>query len=120
MKRLALIAALGGCVGTASAPVDDGPVVPIRFDSAGIEAVGTGQRIDFGRDRAGVRQTMTRLEGGAPVALPCDLSTRTALRWPDGPLLVFRNEAFVGWSTPNAAQSADGRTSYGETCMPLG
>ena len=82
--------------------------------------MGTGQRIDFGRDQAGVTQTMTRLLGDAPRVLPCDLSTRTALRWPDGPLLVFRNSAFVGWSTPDAAQSVDGSGVGGENCTPLG
>ena len=115
----ALAVLLAGCVGgTAPAP-SEGPVVPIRFDSNGIEAVGTGQRIDFGRDLAGVQQTMTRLQGASPRVLPCDSITRSALRWDDGPLLVFENNAFVGWSTPDPAQSADGRTAFGQTCAPL-
>lgn len=115
-----LAGALTGCVSLGPAPVAEGPVVPVRFDSAGIEAVGTGQRIDFGRDRAGVIETMTRLQGSAPTELPCDASVNSAYVWQDGPLLVFRNGAFAGWSTPDPAQSAIEETRFGQTCTPLG
>lgn len=120
MRALLAVTLVAGCVSTGAAPVAEGPVVPIRFDSRGIEAVGTGQRIDFGRDQAGVVETMTRLQGRAPVALPCDHSANAAFRWRDGPLLVFRNGAFAGWSIPDPAQSADGSTQFGQTCIPLG
>ncbi|OAN75174.1 hypothetical protein A8B78_16580 [Jannaschia sp. EhC01] len=120
MKALALPLLLTACVSTGAPPVAQGPVVPIRFDSGGIEAVGTGQRIDFGRDRAGVIETMTRLQGRAPTELPCDAAANSAYRWQGGPLLVFRNGAFAGWSTPDPAQSANGDTRFGQTCVPLG
>ncbi|WP_224816353.1 hypothetical protein [Hasllibacter sp. MH4015] len=117
---LALPLVIAGCVGGQGAPdAPRGPVVPILFDGGGIEAVGTGQRIDFGRDQAGVIQTMTRLQGGAPTLLPCDVAALTAARWPGGPLLVFRNGAFAGWSIPDAAQSANGQSRFGQTCAPL-
>jgi len=82
--------------------------------------VGTGQRIDFGRDQAGVLQTMTRLQGASPAELPCDDSANRAFRWRNGPMLVFRNGAFAGWSLNDPARSADGRTAFGQTCVPLG
>ncbi|GAB5449378.1 hypothetical protein [Gymnodinialimonas sp.] len=110
---------LTGCVSIGPAPVAPGPVVSIRFDTGGIEAVGTGQRIDFGRDRAGVIETMTRLQGSAPTPLPCDDSRRAAYRWQDGPLLVFRDDDFVGWSTPDLAQSATGAGTQGLSCTPI-
>lgn len=123
-RALMLVGLVGGCVSLGAPPVIEGPtgghVVPIRFDMGGIEAIGTGQRIDFGRDRAGVVETMTRLQGRAPTELPCDASDRSALQWPDGPLLVFYNGAFAGWRIPDAAQSATGDTAFGQTCAPTG
>jgi len=110
---------LAGCLNLGAPPVAQGPVVPIRFDSAGIAAVGTGQRIDFGRDRAGVIATMTRIQGSAPTELPCDRTTHQGFRWQNGPLLVFRNGAFAGWSTPDPSQAEDGQSSFGQTCAPL-
>lgn len=103
---------LCGCIGGALTPdVAQGPVYPVAYDARGIDVVGSGQRIDFGRAQAGVIDTMTRLQGASPQILPCDSSTRSAARWPDGPLLVFRNSSFVGWS-------ADGAQT-GEACAPL-
>jgi hypothetical protein len=83
----------------------------VAYDARGIDVVGSGQRIDFGRSQAGVIDTMTRLQGDAPTLLPCDNSSRNAARWDDGPLLVFRSGNFVGWS-------ADG-AQMGEACAPL-
>lgn len=119
MRVLALPLLLAGCVGLGSAPLAEGPLVPFRFDTGGIEAVGTGQRIDFGRDRAGVIATMTRLQGGAPSELACDDAANVAYRWRDGPLLVFRGDAFAGWRTPDLTQSATGAGGFGQSCTPL-
>ncbi len=102
---------LGACIGGAPVPVADGPVFPVAFDARGVDVVGSGQRIDFGRAQAGVIETMTRLQGDAPTILPCDQSNRAVARWRDGPLLVFRNGSFVGWSNEGA--------STGEACAPL-
>ncbi len=102
---------LGACIGGTSPTVSDRPIFPVSYDAQGISVDGSGQRIDFGRAQAGVIETMTRLQGRAPTILPCDLSTRSAARWQDGPLLVFRNGNLVGWS--NEGNGA------GETCTPL-
>ena len=103
---------LAACVGGGGqAPPLDRPVFPLAYDARGIDVVGSGQRIDFGRAQAGVIDTMTRLQGDAPRVLPCDGSTRSAARWRDGPLLVFRSGSFVGWSTETGAA--------GEACAPL-
>ncbi|MEX3017647.1 hypothetical protein [Gymnodinialimonas hymeniacidonis] len=104
---------LGACIGGAAPSVPDGPVYPVAFDARGIDVVGSGQRIDFGRAQAGVIETMTRLQGSAPTLLPCDRSNVTAARWRDGPLLVFRNGSFVGHGSPGSPGQA------GETCAPL-
>lgn len=113
MRALAAALLLAGCVGAGPAPVVEGPVVPLRYDVDGIEALGTGQRIDFGRDRAGVLQTMTRLQGASPTELPCDDPANRAYRWRDGPVLIFRNGAFAGWRLSDPARSADGRMAFG-------
>lgn len=84
----------------------------MAYDARGIDVVGSGRRIDFGRAQAGVIDTMTRLQGDRPNLLPCDAAARSAARWRDGLLLVFRNGAFVGWQTEHGAA--------GETCAPLG
>ena len=110
---------LAACVGagggdpTGSRPaVPDGPVFPVAFDEGGIDVVGSGQRIDFGRAQAGVIQTMTRLEGETPETAPCDAPGLGAAFWRGGALLVFRDGTFVGW------RDADGR-SAGTSCVPI-
>lgn len=113
MRALVAIVALGGCVSVA--PV--APVAPIRLDTGGIEVVGTGQRIDFGRDRAGVIQTMTRLRGRAPDQASCVDPSRTAYVWDDDVTLVFRNNAFAGWAALDPALSYDGRFTFGQACI---
>ncbi len=90
------------------------------FDAGGIDAVGTGRRIDFGRDGAGVIDTVSRLQGGRPVAVlsatDCGAEGITAARWDDGLTLVFRNGAFAGWRSPDAARSANGALGSGAAC----
>lgn len=113
MRALVAVVLLGGCVSA----VPSAPIAPIRLDARGIEVVGTGQRIDFGRDRAGVIQTMTRLRGGAPEQTPCVDAARTAFVWANDVTLVFRNDAFVGWGALNDALSYDGRLLFGEVCI---
>jgi hypothetical protein len=86
------------------------------LDAAGIEAVGTGRRIDFGRDRAGVVQTMGRLQGAAPELTACSAPGVTAAQWRDGLVLVFVNNAFTGWRTDDLQVSATGAASAGTAC----
>ncbi|MBF9042734.1 hypothetical protein HKCCE4037_05320 [Rhodobacterales bacterium HKCCE4037] len=103
---------LAACVGgRGAAPVADGPVFPVAYDARGIDVVGSGQRIDFGRAQAGVIDTMSRLQGDRPAILQCDNASLTGASWSDGPILVFRNGSFTGWRT----ESGD----MGDTCAPL-
>jgi hypothetical protein len=118
---LALSACVGGLGGgrETPAPTAGGPVVPIRLDANGIEPVGTGLRIDFGRHGPGVIDTVGRLQGRAPVALlgaaECGQG-RSAARWADGLTLVFRDDAFRGWAVTDPARSASGALSAGAAC----
>ncbi|ABD56986.1 hypothetical protein [Jannaschia sp. CCS1] len=110
----ALIALLAGCVGGGPGQVasDDS----YRLDAEGIAVLGSGQRIDFGRARDGVAQSMTRLRGTAPDMLVCNDPGMTALAWSDGLDLVFVNGAFVGWWTNDISRTDSGDTRVGPTC----
>lgn len=111
-----VVIALGGCISVAPSL----PIAPIQLDERGIDVVGTGQRIDFGRDRAGVIQTMTRLRGGAPDQTACIDPMRTAYVWGDDVTLVFRDNVFAGWAALDAALSYDGRFTFGQVCIGPG
>lgn len=113
LRALAIVVLLAGCVGT----VPNAPVVPIRLDTGGIEPLGTGQRIDFGRHEPGVIATMSRLRGGAPDALTCTDPHITAVAWDDGLALVFERGGFAGWGTRDPALSYDGRATFGLVCI---
>lgn len=116
MRALALAVLLGGCVGT-QGPLPNGPIVPFLLDLNGIEAVGTGQRIDFGRAEAGVIQTMTRLQGAAPTTLACVNPGVTTVLWDDGVSLSFLDGSFAGWGSQDPAFSFDGRMFFGMVCI---
>lgn len=114
MRAIACVALLGGCVGGASAP--SGPSTDFRLDARGIDVIGTDQRIDFGRDRAGVASTMARMRGQAPDTLSCRDPGMTVLAWNDGLDLIFVNNAFVGWWSNDPARSSNGENRAGPTC----
>lgn len=118
MRALAFAVLLTGCVGGLGADrTPTGPTVPIQLDSGGIEPVGTGLRIDFGRAQPGVIDTMTRLQGDTPTLITdCASASVSAVQWDDGLRLVFRNGAFVGWFTPDVSRTTDGVTGHGEAC----
>ncbi len=91
--------------------------VPIRLDSGGIEPLGTGLRIDFGRHQPGVIETVSRLQGEPPSSLiDCSVPGVAAALWDDGLALVFRNNAFAGWRDGDAIRSATGSLSAGVAC----
>lgn len=122
MRALAPVLVLGlsacvGGIGGGGPTVPDGPIVPILLDTGGIEAVGTGRRIDFGRHQPGVIQTMSRLQGGPPEALTCTDPQITAVTWDNALTLVFRENAFTGWGAVDPSLSFDGRVGYGDVCM---
>lgn len=109
--------AMAGCVSVSPTAAPERANVPFLLDSGGIEPVGTGLRIDLGRYRPGVIDTVSRLQSGPPSSFaPCADAGVTAARWEDGLLLVFRDDAFAGWSTPDASRSATGALSAGVTC----
>lgn len=117
MRALAFAVLLTGCVGGLPDRAPTGPTVPIRLDSGGIEPLGTGLRIDFGRAQPGVIATMTRLQGDTPTMITtCASANVSAAEWDDGLRLVFRNGAFVGWFTPDTSRTANGATNHGEAC----
>lgn len=109
--------ALAGCIGGgAPGPLaPTGPVVPIRLDAGGIEPVGTGLRIDFGRAQPGVLDTVGRLRDDRPAPVACAAPGVTATAFGDL-TLVFRDGAFRGWQTSDAALSATGVLSAGAAC----
>ena len=117
--RLAFAAllALGACV--PGAPEVRAPQPAIQLDAGGIAVLGTGlgtgQRIDFGRDGPGVIQTMTRLQGRAPERRDCPGGGQ-ALVWRGGLELVLVAGAFQGWQTDDPAQSATGALAAGARC----
>ncbi|MEJ6392945.1 hypothetical protein V8J82_06755 [Gymnodinialimonas sp. 2305UL16-5] len=95
------------------------PILPFRLDPGGIEPLGTGLRIDFGRDRAGVIETVSRLQGAQPTSLigpeQCGAGI-SAAEWRDGLVLVFQDRAFRGWSSSDPTRSANGQTRAGVAC----
>lgn len=105
---------LAGCVGGGPGLVASDE--SYRLDADGINVVGSGQRIDFGRAQDGVAQTMTRLRGTAPEPLVCRDPGMTALVWPDGVDLVFVDGAFVGWWTNDISRTDSGDTRVGPAC----
>lgn len=116
-----VVLALAGCVGAVPEPeVSGGPVVPILLDGGGIEPMGTGLRIDYGRDGPGVIDTVSRLQGAGPArqltSAECGAPGITAAQWSDGLILVFRNGAFAGWRSPDATRSGTGALANGAAC----
>ena len=116
MRALVLALLLTGCVST---QVND-PASVIRLDEGGIAVIGTGSRIDFGRDRTGVIGTMTRLLGYAPSAIDCIDPSRSAAFWDNNLVLIFQNNAFVGWDALNEALSSGNRARFGQVCISPG
>lgn len=114
MRALVLVIAFTGCVAVPSSR--DAPVVPIRLDAGGIEPLGTGLRVDFGRAQAGVIDTISRLQNATPRMVACDTPGVAAAAWDDGLTLVFRNGTFRGWATEDATRTADGTLSAGAAC----
>ena len=115
---------LSACVSTGGLGLSPATPQPdMRFDAQGIEVVGTGRRIDFGRDRTGVVETVSRLQGSEVSAVhQSDVcgGSRSAIEWrrPNRLVLVFENNGFVGWSLDQDAadQSATGALNAGAQC----
>jgi hypothetical protein len=67
-------------------------------DTDGIALSGSPLRIDFGRSREGVISAVTRLEGRGPAVTEACTGGVSAVRWPSGLALHFRDGAFLGWA----------------------
>ena len=72
------------------------------FAASGIQAGATGQEIGFGRTETGAITAMSKLMGGAPVAVGPACAGLRAAHWPDGTALYFEERpwdppAFSGW-----------------------
>ncbi|MBO6603962.1 MAG: hypothetical protein JJ938_09645 [Roseicyclus sp.] len=74
----------------------------VTLDEGGVQPSGTPLRIDFGRAQDGVIETMTRLQGAAPVEIArqteCGPGPVTAARWQNGLTLNFLDGDFRGWT----------------------
>lgn len=95
LMRTALISwiFLTGCTATAPEVVAAG-LVP---DAGGLQPNGSPLRIDFGRARLGVIQSVTRLKA-RPAAAPYEVpGCGSVVYWPDGLGLVFVDGDFRGW-----------------------
>lgn len=57
-----------------------------------------GREIGFGRDQAGVLESVARIEGTAPRTVPCG-GGRVAYATIRSVRLVFERGSFVGWQT---------------------
>ena len=69
----------------------------------GVRVAGSGGlEIGFGRDRAGVLQSVSKVEGRAPTPVPCGAG-RDAVATADGLRLIFEGKRFVGWDGAGAS-----------------
>ncbi|WP_139212409.1 hypothetical protein [Jannaschia pohangensis] len=105
---LALVAALASCQSVATPAAEAVSGLTLVPASDGLDVVGSGGRqIGFGRDIAGVLESVARVEGRPPRAVDCApgmqaFATRDSVR------LNFSGGKFVGWDTVAA--------SAGRTC----
>ena len=93
------VMALSGCQAATPTvpPANDLSLVPA---SGGLDVAGSGGReIGFGRDRIGVLESVTRVEGRRPRSVSC-LFGRDAFETASGLRLVFAGNTFVGWESP--------------------
>lgn len=98
------VAALGLMALAACQPAE--PSGPVRTPGlslvpapGGLLVQGSGGReIGFGRDQAGVLESVARIEGTAPRPVPCS-DRRVAFSTAGTVRLVFERGSFVGWQT---------------------
>lgn len=102
MRAIALTALLTLSLTACISPREP-EVPPMTLDGNGIAVSETAQRIDFGRDQAGVIGTVSRLLGDDPEGITtqqeCGAGPVTAARWEDGLTLNFQNGTFSGWTS---------------------
>ena len=89
MRALALVLALAAC-----ATPEPKPSYQISPYSSGIEVIGTGQEIGFGRDASGAITALSKVKG--PRFRRVDAPDCTRLIWDDGFEAHF-TPAFSGW-----------------------
>ena len=83
-----------------AAPDRVGPGRAHSLDNDGIAVDGTSLRIDFGRSADGAIMAMSRLVGSAPDRDgTCAAVDVRFVAWRGGPVMYFRDGAFLGWAT---------------------
>lgn len=94
---LAAALALSACVSTPREPA----LPVLTLDAQGIQPSASTLRIDFGRDQAGVIDTVSRLlderPQGVTVNPDCGAGNIAAATWEDGLTLNFQDGRFAGW-----------------------
>lgn len=94
----AIVLLVVGCSIPKQAPVPvSAPGLTLVPAAQGLDVAGSGGReIGFGRDRRGVLESVTRIEGRPPVPTPC--GTRDGYETASGFTLIFDDlRRFVGW-----------------------
>lgn len=121
LRALALLAVLAGC--SVGAVPDLGPrVAGLVPDGGGLQPAGSDLRIDFGRDKAGVVEAVSRLLSARPgsdvVNAECGAGPVNTVSW-DGLDLTFMDGDFLGWIVDDAALAAAGGLRVGQTRAAL-
>ena len=111
--------ALAGC-GTDQYPRAPAPDLRLVPGAQGIEVVGSGQEIGFGRAQAGAVAAVARVLGEAPgpATMPpgCTLTEVTWRR--AGFAMAFDAGAFVGWRAGDGRAFPGPVRRDGRTCAP--
>ncbi len=123
LRALASVCAavlVAACVTTPREP--EPPV--LTLDAQGLRPTVSQQRVDFGRDQAGVVATVSRVLNEMPSSVTttaeCGAGPVTAASWDDGLTLNFQNGTFVGWTNadPDLAVAGGFRAGQPRLEMP--
>ncbi len=121
LRALVLAALLAGCT-VAVGPVETGRGAGLVPDGGGVQPVGSDLRIDFGRDKAGVVEAVSRLVGARPSSdvtnAECGAGPVNTVSW-DGLDLTFMEGDFLGWIVDDPALAVAGGLRIGQTRAAL-
>ncbi len=121
LRALVLLAVLAGCSATLApvAKMRAGGLVP---DDSGLQPAGSDLRIDFGRDKTGVVEAVSRVLGARPVSdvvnAECGAGPVNTVSWA-GLDLTFMDGDFLGWIVDDAALTVAGGLRIGQTRAAL-
>jgi len=112
---------VSACVSTT--PSEPAPPV-LTLDAQGIQHTASQTRLDFGRDQAGVIDSISRVFNESPASVTttaeCGAGPVTAAAFADGLTLNFQDNRFVGWvnSDPSLAVAGGFRAGQPRVGMP--